>query len=298
MSLLLQRNSIFGTYFEHKTYPPPALRDTGYSEDAPPTTPKQVHAFLRLGGYYRKFIKDFPKTAKPLTLLTRQQVKFEWTPAHNEAFLKYKGSIIQALILWYPNPSKRYIVYTDASDDACRAQLTQEHDDLEFPIAFLSNTFLENQRKWSTTEQEANGVYYAVTKWDYYLQGADIIVRNDHKPLTKFLNGKNTNNKVNKWGLELATYNIIFEWISRAKNKAADCLSCLVEQTQTTSAPINMLSVSNTDGPAFNTRSQPWQCLTPDNSTAQPSITSEVSPVPNQTPKSLAVDRIETLLQM
>ena len=110
------------------------------------------------------------------------------------------------------NPSKRYIVYTDALDDACGAQLTQEHDSTEFPIAFLSHTFLETHKKWSTTEQEAYGVYYAVTKWNNYLQGADIIVRNDHKPLTKFLNGKNANNKVNRWGLELATYNITFEW--------------------------------------------------------------------------------------
>ena len=66
---------------------------------------------------------------------------------------------------------------------------------------------------------------------------------------------KNVNNKVNRWGLELATYNITFEWISGAKNKGADCLSHLVELPQTISAPINMLSASNTDGPTFNTRS-------------------------------------------
>ena len=68
--------------------------------------------------------------------------------------------------------------------------MTQEHNGTEFPTAFLSHTFSETQRKWSTTEQEAYGVYCAVTKWNYYLQGVDIIVRNDHKPLTKFLNGK------------------------------------------------------------------------------------------------------------
>ena len=51
----------------------------------------------------------------------------------------------------------------------------------------------------------------------------------------KFVNGKNANNKVNRWGLELATYNITFEWISGAKNKAADCLSYLVKLPQTTS---------------------------------------------------------------
>ena len=65
----------------------------------PPTTLEQVHAFLGLVGYYRKFIKDSTNIAKPLTLLTRQQVRFEWTPAHHEAFLKLKDFIIQALIL-------------------------------------------------------------------------------------------------------------------------------------------------------------------------------------------------------
>ena len=212
--------------------------------------------------------------------------------------MKLKDYIIQAPILQYPNPSKRYIVYTDASDDACVAQLTQKHDGTEFPIAFLSHTFSETQRKWSTTEQEAYGVYYAVTKWNYYLQGADVIVRNDHKPLAKFLNGKNANNKVNRWGLELATYNITFEWISGAKNKATDCLSHLVELPLTTSALINMLSVSNTDRPAFNTISQTQQHLAPDASTAQPRITPDIVSTPDSTPKSLTPDRLEALLQM
>ena len=89
----------------------------------PPTTPKQVRAFLRLVGYYRKFIRGFAKIAKPLTLLTRQQVKFDWTPKHQEAFINLKEAIVQAPILQYPNPNKTYIIYTDASDDACGAQL-------------------------------------------------------------------------------------------------------------------------------------------------------------------------------
>ena len=87
-----------------------------------------------------------------------------------------------------------------------------------YPILFQKP---KENGEWSTTGQEAYGVYYAITKWNYYLQGAAIIVRNDHKPLTKFLNGKNANNKVYRWGIELATYNITFEWISGARNKAA-----------------------------------------------------------------------------
>ena len=157
---------------------------------------------------------------------------------------------------------------------------------------------METQRKWSTAEQEAYGVYYTITKWNYYLQGADIIVRNDHKPLTKFLNGKNANNKVNRWGLELATYNITFEWISGAHNKAADCLSCLVDLPQTMPAQINLLSVTNSDGPVFNTRSQTHQHPSANTSTSQPDIMPKVSEVPDPTPKSLTADRLEALLQM
>ena len=83
-----------------------------------PSLTKEVHAFLGLVGYYRKFIKYFAKVAKPLTLPTHLQVKFNWTLTLYDAFLKLKKSIIEAPILQYPNPNKRYIVYTDASDDA------------------------------------------------------------------------------------------------------------------------------------------------------------------------------------
>ena len=226
----------------------------------PPITPRQVRAFLGLVGYYRKFIKGFAKIAKPSTLLTRQQVRFDWTPEHHTAFLHLKEAIVQAPILHYPNPDKRYIIYTDASDDACRAQLSQEHNGKEFPIAFLSHTFIETQQKWSTTDQEAYGMYYTITKRNFYLQGADIIVRNDHKPLSHFLNGKNTNNKVNRWSVELATYNISFKWISGARNKAADCLYRLVMPTSTS---VNMLTASTTDGPAFHTKVIPKTPLVP-----------------------------------
>ena len=124
----------------------------------------------------------------------------------------------------------------------------------------------------------------------------DIIVQNEHTPLTKFLNGKNANNKVNRWGLELATYNITFEWISGACNKAVDCLSCLVELPHSTQIAINMLSATNTDRPAFNTRSQTHQHLSLDTSTSQPDITPEAPEVTDPTPKSLTADRLEALL--
>ena len=123
-------------------------------------------------------------------------------------------------------------------------------------------------------------------------------MQNDHKPLNKFLNGKNANNKVNRWGLELVTYNITFEWISGAHNKAADCLSHLVELPEDKPVLVNMLSATNTDGPAFNTRSQTHKHLSPDVSTSQPNVTPEVLGATDPTPKSLTADRLQALLQM
>ena len=227
----------------------------------PPVNPKQVCAFLRLVGCYRKFIKNFAKIAKPLTVLTRMDVKFEWKETHRCAFMKLKDAIIQAPILRYLDTVKPYIVYMDTSNNACRAQLSEMHEEAEFPVAFLSHTFTDTQRRWSTPEQEAYGIYFAIKKWNYYLQGADVIVRNDYKPLAQFLNGKNENTKVNRWGLELTSYNIKFEWISGAKNKATDCLSRLVELPQknqknpngTKPMLINMVKVVTTRSGTRNT---------------------------------------------
>ena len=169
---------------------------------------------------------------------------------------------------------------------------------MEFPTAFLSHTFMETQRKWSTTKQEAYGVYYAITKWNYYLQGMDIIVKNDHKPLAKFLKGKNANNTVNRWSQELANYNITFEWILGAKNKAPNCLSQLVEQLPTTPATVNMLTVTHTDGPVYNTRSHTKRDSPGITFTPNLDVTPNISPDTNQKPKSLTMDRLEALPQM
>ena len=143
-------------------------------------------------------------------------------------------------------------------------------------------------------EQEAFGIYYAITKWNYYLQGADIIVRNDHKPLAQFLNGKNTNNKVNRLSLELATYNISFEWISGARNKAADCPSRLVTPTSTS---INVLTASFSDGPAFHTRSHTKSTLD-STSALHTGAAPHISQDPTTTPKPITADHLDALLQM
>ena len=96
MSLLHKRNSVFRTHSQHQGYLTITFENRSHPDMHPPKTPKQACAFPGLVGYYRKFIKNFAKIAKPSTLLTCQQVKFDWTPTHHGAFLKLKESIIQA----------------------------------------------------------------------------------------------------------------------------------------------------------------------------------------------------------
>ncbi|GJW95188.1 putative nucleotidyltransferase, ribonuclease H [Tanacetum coccineum] len=51
-----------------------------------PTTPSEVRSFLELAGYYRRFIENFSKIAKPLTSLTQKNKKYEWGEKQEEAF--------------------------------------------------------------------------------------------------------------------------------------------------------------------------------------------------------------------
>ena len=143
---------------------------------------KQVRAFLGLVSYHLKFIKNFPWIAKHLTTLNCYAMKFAWTLGHNIAFNTLKNTLIEAPILHYRDPSKSYIVYTDVSVNACGAQLAQEQNGQELPVAFPSHSFTDTQWKWSTTEQEVYCIYYTVMKWNYYLQGSDIIVHIDTTP--------------------------------------------------------------------------------------------------------------------
>ena len=62
--------------------------------------------------------------AKPLTLLTHHRATLDWAPVYHTALLMLKNAVMQAPNLHYPDPVKRYIVYTNNSDDTCGAQLS------------------------------------------------------------------------------------------------------------------------------------------------------------------------------
>nr|GEU48947.1 reverse transcriptase domain-containing protein [Tanacetum cinerariifolium] len=82
---------------------------------ASPTTPTKVCQFLGLAGYYRRFIKDFSKIAKSLTILTQKNKKYIWGENQESAFQLLKQKMCEAPILALPKGNKDFVVYCDAS---------------------------------------------------------------------------------------------------------------------------------------------------------------------------------------
>nr|GFB64169.1 reverse transcriptase domain-containing protein [Tanacetum cinerariifolium] len=83
---------------------------------ASPKSPTEIHQFLGLAGYYRRFIERFSKIAKPMTKLTQKKVKFEWGDKQEATFQLLKQKLCSALILALPEGSEYFIVYCDASN--------------------------------------------------------------------------------------------------------------------------------------------------------------------------------------
>ncbi|GKD66216.1 putative reverse transcriptase domain-containing protein [Tanacetum coccineum] len=65
-------------------------------------TPTEVRQFLRLAGYYRRFIEGFSLISKPLTKLTKKTKKYEWGKEEEEAFQTLKRKLCSAPILALP----------------------------------------------------------------------------------------------------------------------------------------------------------------------------------------------------
>ncbi|GBG88204.1 hypothetical protein CBR_g46692 [Chara braunii] len=88
-----------------------------------PTTIRQVHAFLGLASYYRRFIKGFATIAGPLTNLLRKDQPLIWTPECDQAFSKQKAALVSASILIEPDPEKPFVLITDWQPEAISAIL-------------------------------------------------------------------------------------------------------------------------------------------------------------------------------
>lgn len=149
-----------------------------------PRNPKEVKSFLGLSGYYRKFIKDYAKTAKPLTELTRKDVDFAWTTDCENSFQTLKQKLCEGPILTYPDFSQPFTLTTDASNEGLGAILSQN----KHPCCYISRTLNKAEQNYTTTEKELLAIVWAVRRLRQYLLGRKFTIETDHNALAWLFN--------------------------------------------------------------------------------------------------------------
>ncbi|KAF8087610.1 hypothetical protein N665_0575s0005 [Sinapis alba] len=127
----------------------------------PPSNVKDVRSFLGHVGFYRRFIKDFSKIARPLTALLCKEVKFDFTPECLKAFKEIKSTLVSAPIVQAPNWDIPFEIICDASDFAVGAVLKQKKDTKFHAIYYASRTLDDAQRNYATMEKELLAVVFA-----------------------------------------------------------------------------------------------------------------------------------------
>ena len=190
-----------------------------------PTSVKELRSFLGLCSYYRRFIKDFACTAKPLHRLTGKDEKFVWSTECQEAFDSLKAKLIGSPILSYPDFSKPFILDTNASDTAIGAVLSQMQGGQEKVIAYASRTLSKSERKYCVTKKELLAVVHFVKYFRHYLYGRQFLVRTDHSSLRWFLNFKNPEGQLARWLEILGMYDMTIEHRPGTQHRNADALS-------------------------------------------------------------------------
>ena len=204
---------------------PNPAKVTAISEMKPPSTVKGVKSFLGVCGYYRKFVRDYAKVAYPLTALTRKDVDFVWGEKQQEAFEALKAALVSKPMLNLPNVREPFRLYTDASDIALGAVLSQNTPEGEKVVYYLSKKFDNTQKAWPSFEREAFAVVYAIERFRHYLVDTRFTVVTDCKALSYVLQGTSTNAKVQRWGVALSQYTFDVEYKEGKKHQNADSLS-------------------------------------------------------------------------
>ena len=148
-----------------------------------------------------------------------------------------KDTLCSSPILKYPDTSKPYTIFTDASKYRWAGVLTQEHSTVvdreeviaKPPVAYVSGLFHGSQLNWAAMTKEAYAIYMTLKKSTFYITGHDITLRSDHLPLNKFLKQMTLNNTVNNWAMEIESFKINFIHIAGKDNVLTDMPSRLID---------------------------------------------------------------------
>ena len=191
----------------------------------PPVNVKGIHSFLGHAGFYRRFIKDFSQTARPLTSLLAKDAPFEFTDECLKAFNTLKKALVSAPIIQPPDWSLPFEIMCDASDFAVGAVLGQTKDKKHHAIAYASKTLTGAQLNYATTEKELLAVVFAIDKFRSYLVGAKVIVYTDHAALKYLLTKKDAKPCLIRWILLLQEFELEIKDKKGVENSVADHLS-------------------------------------------------------------------------
>ena len=187
----------------------------------PPKSIHQIRSFLGLAGYYRRFVPDFSRIAKPMTELLKKGVKFVWDEKCEEAFHTLKQHLTTAPVLAQPDNSKPYEVYCDASGTGLGCVLMQENR----VIAYASRALRIHEKNYPTHDLELAAVVHALKIWRHYLMGTRCNIYTDHKSLKYIFTQADLNMRQRRWLELIKDYDLEVHYHPGKANVVADALS-------------------------------------------------------------------------
>jgi hypothetical protein len=144
-----------------------------------PFSVKDVQSFLGLADYYRRFIENLSKIAKPMTDLLKKNKKFEWSEKAEEAFQVLKTKLTTAHVLALPDTSKEFVIFYDASHQGLSCVLMQDGH----VVAYASRQLKPHELNYPTHDLELAAVVHALKQWHHYLLGNHHELYSDHQSM-------------------------------------------------------------------------------------------------------------------
>ncbi|GKC62114.1 putative reverse transcriptase domain-containing protein [Tanacetum coccineum] len=121
-------------------------------------TPSDVCSFLGLARYYRRFIDNFSKIAKLLSVLTHKSKTFDWGEEQENSFQTLKNKLCDAPVLALPDELEDFVVYCDASGLGLGCVLIQRGK----VIVYASRYLKIHEKNYTTHDLELGAVVFAL----------------------------------------------------------------------------------------------------------------------------------------
>ena len=197
-----------------------------------PKSVKDVQKFLGLANYYRQFVKDFAKIARPLHEMTRKENKWSWGEKQQKAFEKLKERFTTEPVLVTPDLDKEIRVEADVSDFAAEGVLSMKCEDERWrPVVYISKSLNEAERNYEIHDKEMLAIIWCLEAWRYFLEGAKdwFEIWMDHKNLEYFMKVQKLNQRQARWSLYLLRFDFALKHVAGKSMGRADSLSRKVD---------------------------------------------------------------------